>query len=39
MPVRAEDQKRELIGRLAKRVGERLSLERAREVELFVRQL
>jgi glutamate dehydrogenase len=39
MPVRAEDQKNELIGRLAKRVAERVAPDRAREVERFVRQL
>src|SRR5688572_23072073 len=39
MPVRAEDQKNELIGRLAKRVRERIPGERAAEVEGFVRQL
>jgi glutamate dehydrogenase len=39
MPFRAEDQKNELIGRLAKRVCERIPSERAAEVELFVRQL
>ncbi len=38
-PVRAEDQKNELIGRLAKRVRERIEPERAGEVERFVRQL
>ena len=39
MPVRAEDQKNELIGRLAKRVRERIPGERSAEVEGFVRQL
>ena len=39
MPVRAEDQKNELIGRLAKRVRERIPGDRAAEVEGFVRQL
>src|SRR5574339_1204373 len=39
MPVRAQDQKLELIGRLAKRVRERIAPDRAEEVERFVRQL
>ncbi len=39
MPSRAEDQKNDLIGRLAKRVGERMQPDRAAEIELFVRQL
>src|SRR5262245_11873797 len=39
MAVRAEDQKNELIGRLAKRVRERFESDRAAEVERFMRQL